>query len=524
NEPTFAAMPTLIQGHEYILMISHFTDTQSGYDLSFGGGTAVITDPLKPHMVSVTPDCDGTKITLKLNKKIQCNSITGSGSEFSLFPASSLAIAAVTDSCTFGFDFDEVIITLGSALTSGTHQLIIHNGTDLNTLLDNCGNAIPAGEQISFDYFIPQPILSDSAGTTACAPDSVLVFYPKKIKCSTISSTGSDFSVTGPTPVTVIGASGNCVNDLSNYIVVKLATSIYTKGNYMLSIQPGIDGSPIFDVCGQPILPQILSFSTSDTVSAWFTYTSKLGCRLDTLTFLHDGAHNVNEWNWTFNNNTTASSKNATAIFSASSGTNNIHLMVSNGVCSDSVSSTVDLNNEVKASFEMPAVICPEDPLVLTNTSNGLVDSWLWKFDVVGSSILKDPPPLQFPNNNNRELYYFIKLIATNNMLNCSDSIKKTVRVFNNCFIAVPTAFTPNGDGLNDFLRPNNAIKADNLEFKVYNRWGQLVFASHSWQEKWDGKIKGIPQGTGVYVWFLSYTHHDTGQKIFQKGTTTLIR
>jgi hypothetical protein len=40
NEPTFAKMPVLIQGHEYLLMISHFTDTQSGYNLSFGGGTA----------------------------------------------------------------------------------------------------------------------------------------------------------------------------------------------------------------------------------------------------------------------------------------------------------------------------------------------------------------------------------------------------------------------------------------------------------------------------------------------------
>jgi gliding motility-associated-like protein len=172
----------------------------------------------------------------------------------------------------------------------------------------------------------------------------------------------------------------------------------------------------------------------------------------------------------------------------------------------------------------MQAVICPEDPLAFTNTSTGQVDSWLWKFDMIGSSTLKDPQPLQLPNNNDREVYYSIKLIARNNALNCSDSINKTVRVFNTCLIAVPTAFTPNADGLNDFLRPHNAIKADNLEFKVYNRWGQLVFVSHNWQEKWDGKINGVPQGSGVYVWFLSYTHHDTGEKNFQKGTTMLIR
>jgi gliding motility-associated-like protein len=102
--------------------------------------------------------------------------------------------------------------------------------------------------------------------------------------------------------------------------------------------------------------------------------------------------------------------------------------------------------------------------------------------------------------------------------------MRKQLTVLDNCYIAVPSAFTPNGDGLNDFLYPNNAIKADNLEFRVYNRWGQLVFLSRDWTQKWDGKVKGLPQNTGVYVWFLSYTHRDTGEKVFQKGTTTLIR
>lgn len=85
--PTFAALPNLIAGHEYLLMISHYSDTPNGYDLSFtNGGNAVITDPLQPIMQKVTPDCDGTKITLKLNKKIRCNTITATGTEFSLSP------------------------------------------------------------------------------------------------------------------------------------------------------------------------------------------------------------------------------------------------------------------------------------------------------------------------------------------------------------------------------------------------------------------------------------------------------
>ncbi len=167
--------------------------------------------------------------------------------------------------------------------------------------------------------------------------------------------------------------------------------------------------------------------------------------------------------------------------------------------------------------------ICPEDPLKVTNKSVGQIDLWKWTYDVLGSSNLKDPPPFLFPTIN-REAYYTVKLVATNTALNCKDSARKTLTVLDFCLIDVPTAFTPNNDGLNDKFWPHNAIKAENLVFKVYNRWGQLVFQSQTWQDKWDGTFNGVPQPAGVYVWMLSYTHRDTQQKVFKKGTVTLIR
>ena len=87
----------------------------------------------------------------------------------------------------------------------------------------------------------------------------------------------------------------------------------------------------------------------------------------------------------------------------------------------------------------------------------------------------------------------------------------------------MPSAFTPNNDGLNDFLYPLNAYKATNLVFKVFNRWGQLVFATNDWTKKWDGTIGGVPQTTAVYIWMLTYKDENQKQ-VFLKGTTTLIR
>lgn len=521
NVSTFAAMPTLIAGHEYLLMISHYTDTQSGYSLSFGGGTAVITDPKIPALGTVKPDCDGRTLTLKLNKKVRCNTLSASGSEFSISPAVANVIAAVPDSCSFGFDFDEITITLSAALPNGNYQLIINNGSDGNTLLDNCGNAIPQGQQVPFFYAVPQPIFADSIGKPGCTPDSVRIYFPKKITCNTIAANGSDFSVTGPTAVTVTSANGNCVNNKTDFIVVKFAAPIYTKGTYNLTLKAGDDGTVVIDECGQETPTQTLPFVTADTVNAEFAYTAKLGCQRDTLTFSHNGAHDVNTWNWLFNG-AAVTTQSHTIIWPATS-TNNVSLFVSNGVCIDSAIQTIELANEVKASFTMPAVICPEDGLEVINTSTGQADVWRWTYDRVGSSNLKDPPPFLFPNIT-REAYYTVKLLATNTALGCSDSIRKTLTVLDFCLIEVPTAFTPNNDGLNDYFRPHNALKADRYDFKVYNRWGQLVFQSNNWQEQWDGRINGVLQTTGVYVWMLSYTHRDTKQPVFKKGTVTLIR
>ena len=96
--------------------------------------------------------------------------------------------------------------------------------------------------------------------------------------------------------------------------------------------------------------------------------------------------------------------------------------------------------------------------------------------------------------------------------------------IYSSCYLAVPTAFTPNGDGKNDVFGVLNAVKAENLELLVFNRWGQAVFKTGNWKQGWDGKVNGVPQPTNVYVWFLRYTNRDTKKRVEQKGTVALIR
>jgi gliding motility-associated-like protein len=87
----------------------------------------------------------------------------------------------------------------------------------------------------------------------------------------------------------------------------------------------------------------------------------------------------------------------------------------------------------------------------------------------------------------------------------------------------LPTAFTPNGDGLNDIVRPYLVGMKSLKSFSIFNRWGNLIFYSTKEGEGWDGKSKGVPQDGGVYVWMLEFYTNDN-KLITEKGTITVIR
>jgi gliding motility-associated-like protein len=199
-----------------------------------------------------------------------------------------------------------------------------------------------------------------------------------------------------------------------------------------------------------------------------------------------------------------------------------VKLVVSNGLCTDSSSATFVLNDKVKADFIPPNSLCPEDVAVFKDTSLGNISSWFWDFGNGKTSSVKNPPPQVYPPTN-RDQFYNVRLTVKNN-LNCADSVTKQIKILNNCFIGVPSAFTPNNDGLNDYLYPINAFKAKDLHFRVYNRFGQILFNTTDFTKKWDGTFNGIKQGSGVYVWMLDYTNIDTNKPYSLKGTTVLLR
>lgn len=87
----------------------------------------------------------------------------------------------------------------------------------------------------------------------------------------------------------------------------------------------------------------------------------------------------------------------------------------------------------------------------------------------------------------------------------------------------VPTAFTPNGNGVNNTFRPLLFGNVEYYEFSVFNRFGQKIYTSKDQLKGWDGTYKGLPQDAGTFVWVCRYKL--TGEKAeTKKGTFLLLR
>jgi gliding motility-associated-like protein len=522
NNPTFSTMPYLIKGHNYLLLISHFTQSQSGYRLSFGGGTAVITDPKQPHLSSTIIACDGKSIVVVLNKQMRCASLAKDGSDFLISSYAGSITSASSTSCENGFDMDTVKLTLSDPLAPGNYSLAAKNGSDGNTLLDDCNTGIPVGESVSFTVSPRRVTPLDSISPVTCAPNSVTLLFSDPIQCSSIADDNSDFVISGSPAIAIASVSGNCSFGLTNVINIRFTQPVVKEGNYQIMLVNGTDGNTIIDQCGLATpAGSTISFSTKDTVSAFFTSVNEYGCKYDTIQVGYQLANGVNEWQWNIDSSFN-SSLFTPSITDSVFGMHRIEHIVSNGFCSDTVSETINLDNTLKAAFQRPQEVCPKDLIMLNDESIGQIISWNWSYGDGETSTQKIPPDHLYPNTEGEKIYN-VSLVVENNM-GCFDTATASVIKLQSCYITVPNAFTPNGDGKNDYLYPLNAFQASNLEFRVFNRYGQLVFETRDWTHKWDGTVSGAPQPVGTYVWMLSYTDGPSGKRFSLRGTSVLIR
>ena len=436
NPPNISAMPTLIKEHQYLMLVSHFSDNQFGYNLSFGGstgGTAIISDTLTPNISNVKVSCDGMKVKIKLNKSMLCSSIASDGSDF-LISTNPLIDSIKGRGCRTGFDMDSVTIYLKSPLPTGTYQLTTQTGSDGATFKDICGTGIPINETFSFTKKTELPIPLDSITTPLpCMPQRLQLVFKRPIRCNSVAPDGSDFIISGPSPVSISNATTDCdSNGLSSVINVNLSTPISISGNYKIKLVQPVNFSPIIDECSIPTPVGSLNFMVvaKDSLNARFTSETTISCKQETVfsSFfgMGTGNNNANSWQWFFDSVLVATTPKDTISYTDFSSAKVLSLVVSNGVCFDT--STINIhptNHFIKAAFQFPDTACPTIPVLFSDSSKGNIVSWKWSFGNRNIYQRQSPPLQSYPISFSDQTYA-IKLVVTNSS-NCIDSIQSII-------------------------------------------------------------------------------------------------
>lgn len=231
-----------------------------------------------------------------------------------------------------------------------------------------------------------------------------------------------------------------------------------------------------------------------------------------------NGVTNASSWQWT-PVNLVSYSRILNPISYPARSTNYVLTVFDTRGCpkpsKDTVSITVLPKIKVTAGNDTAVIV--NQPLQLI-ASGGINYDWIPGTYLSAADIANPVAIFPFPSTGIR-----YKLIAYDQQ-GCRDSANITINVFKTKpIVYVPSAFTPNNDGKNDLLRPLAAGIKNIDNFTIYNRWGQLLFSTKINGDGWDGKIKGVEQATGTFVWTVKAIDY-TGNVYFQKGTVTLIR
>ena len=310
--PTFSKKPEIIEGHEYLLLISHFTESQSGYTVSFEGGTADITDPNLGSIESVAGTCDGNRVVIKLTRPMKCSSLAPDGSDFVLPSGSAAITGASSASCSGGFNTGNIIVTLNKALPQGTYDIRLQTGTDGNTLLDDCDNPM---DEATIAFRVPENV---SAIFTydlkeACGQDTLRLLHDGANHTNTWNWTIDQVTSVNQSPQIVLRSPGD--------------------KNARLIVSNGVCSDTASQVINVP-----------QDAKAAFTGPDIL-CAVDPALFTDQSAGNIISWRWDFGNGTSSTNSEPRSFkYPAARGeaTYTVSLSVTDaGGCSDSVSKKI---------------------------------------------------------------------------------------------------------------------------------------------------------------------------------------
>ncbi len=281
-----------------------------------------------------------------------------------------------------------------------------------------------------------------------------------------------------------------------------------------------------------------------------FSISSDSICQGECITVINNSSGNPTLYLWTLTgaNPPTYQGENPGEICFNSSGSFNIYLEASNSFGSSTTSP------QIVVVTSIPSVIATiSDTLngsfieILDTTIDMYQSAYLWAEGLPsGGSLFWAPSgniedSISVSNGDSLTVnpFYTTYYVASYTINGCTatDTVLVNVNYVYENLITVPNSFSPNGDNKNDLLRVLTNIDSDDnftngfeeggaiaeMDFKIYNHAGQLVFRTTDPHEGWDGKFKGEPENPASYVYILDYRLIN-GISASLNGNVTLFR
>ncbi len=243
------------------------------------------------------------------------------------------------------------------------------------------------------------------------------------------------------------------------------------------------------------------SFSVSNT------------CFGDSCQFNFWANDNIDYLKWNFGDQTTTKGSpipdtpNPTHYYS-DTGTYHVQLIIYHCNVSDTIYRTVNINPYPQKKLGPDTTICSSCSIELNSG---------WDYDDL---IWQDGSQNQYMEARDSGWYWVQKTMA-----GCTSTDSLYISKYGELMF-FPTAFTPNGDGLNDVFKVVGKDQPSDYRMIIFNRWGNLVYESNDYYEGWDGTHKNQNCQAGNYIWKMTYSVQASGQKQWyvKEGSLMLIR
>lgn len=577
---SFSSPLAVTAGQIFALCVNDYTNAlypyvNWGYVLDFSNSTAGIFDTVRPKMDTIGTICGPTdSINFNMTEAIRCTSLDANGSCFYITPSVANVTASNGGNCP---DTDITTTAIGlkfsTILPPGNYVLHAQVGTDSNTVLDKCNNAELTTDSMPFTI-VNRPVLNLPLYDTTCFYDSIQL---NAIPANAVSGLAYTYqwspdqyisSITAAAPkvsppvnmkyyVTVSSEPGQCsATDSTEVVMLSNDFTLFNQDTSIClggQVQINGSGSPFFAYFWSPIMgvsnPDTLDAVLTPTTTTEYTVTAAFpGCppmshsiNVNVQTPVADittpdttlcarmplqlnATANPDYLAFTYSWNPATGLSDPTVlqpVLSAQTpGIYQYFLTITTPLgCSNTDSVTINILHPITLVIDPVDTTINYGSRIQLNVSDayGQILYYIW---LPNDGSLSNPniaDPIATPLDS--VTYQVIGM----NTEGCRDSGIVTVHIAYDETVGMPNAFSPNGDGKNDVFRIVNIKYNKLIDFRIFNRWGEVVFQTTDPARGWDGTYNGVPQDLGTYDYMIEVVQPDGTEKMY-RGIVTLVR